>query len=104
VLGTLKLGWGRDNTFGLGDPDKGDPISWENMKRTSEWTHATYEYDVGERHFVWQRTKQRIFSDQPNMELTETAIDGTKGEVLAVYTGKFHLLFRLIFTSYCDRS
>lgn len=93
VLGTLKLGWGRDNTFGLGDPDKvvdgeikdgsGSEGEWFNLKRTSNWTHATYEFDWRGKTFVWQRTKQNVFSDQPDMELT------IKGEapLLAVYKG-----------------
>jgi len=88
VLGTLKLGWGRDNTFGLGDPTKieSDGIGggeWFNLKRTSEWTHATYEFEWRGKTFVWQRTKRRVFSDQPNMELFVKGQEGT----LAVYKG-----------------
>jgi hypothetical protein len=33
---------------------------------------------------VWQRTRQPIFADQPDLECRE---DGGGGEVLAVYTG-----------------
>jgi len=85
VLGTLKLGWGRDNTFGLGDPAKEGDLEWFNLRRTSEWTHATYEFEWRDKIYVWQRTKQRVFSDQPNMELF---VKGTSGTVLGVYKGK----------------
>lgn len=86
----LNLLWGRDNVFALGDPDAslvGTGLAWENMRRTSNWTHATYEFEYAvagvRRVFVWQRTRQAIFSDQPDLELRE------KGEqrVLASYKG-----------------
>lgn len=94
VIATLKLGWGRDNTFGLGDPAKGDPIDWENMRRVSDWTHSTYQFSYGSdstqggrKTFVWVRTKQGFWSDQPNMELREKSITGELGEVLGIYQG-----------------
>jgi hypothetical protein len=92
VLGTLKLGLFRDNTVGIGDPAKEKDIAWENLKRISQWTHATYEFSFGDkgerRTYIWQRTKQPFFSDQPDMELREKLMNGGMGETLAVYKGK----------------
>jgi hypothetical protein len=97
VLGVLKLGWGAENAYGLGDPEKeknGEgTVRWEALKRTSKWTHGTYEFVFAGRSFVWQRTKQMIFADQPDMELREIVrpeVGGSgqsEGEVLAVYIG-----------------
>jgi hypothetical protein len=99
ILGVLKLGWGAENVYGLGDPEKektGEGIMrWEGLKRTSKWTHGTYEFVFAERNFVWQRTRQMIFADQPDMELRErlrSEVQGGEtvendGEVLAVYIG-----------------
>lgn len=99
ILGTVKLGWGRDNTVGLGNPEKDQDIVWENLKRVSEWTHATYEFSFMEngdkKTYVWQRTKQRLYSDQPNMELKERLMGGMgDGEVLAVYKGNQGLMWK----------
>jgi hypothetical protein len=104
VLGVLNLLWSRDNVFAVGDPDaslgstsegEGDGVkslNWENMRRTSKWTHATYEFEYriegGERKkYVWQRTRQMIFADQPDLELREKVKDGGEGRVLAAYKG-----------------
>lgn len=73
--------------YGLGDPQKeeegGEPVRWEGLRRTSKWTHGTYEFVFQGRSFVWQRTAQPIFSDQPDLECKE--VGGS--EVLAVYIG-----------------
>lgn len=108
VLGVLNLLWSRDNVFTLGDPDSAPDsgsglgegrrgLEWENMRRTSRWTHATYEFEYqvevesGKRRerkrFVWQRTRQMIFADQPDLELREKREDGGAGRVLAAYKG-----------------
>lgn len=88
VLGVLKLGWGAENVYGLGDPSTegligGNPVRWEQLRRTSKWTHGTYEFAFRGRSFVWQRTGQGVFADQPDMECRR--VEG--GEVLAVYIG-----------------
>ncbi len=90
VLGVLKLGVFAENTVGLGDPNRGE-IEWERLKKVSNWTHGTYEFEFGgmgdRRTFTWQRTRQRILGDQPDMELRENVETGVSGEVLAVYKG-----------------
>lgn len=101
-MGVLKLGWGAENVYGLGDPEAEKTgqghVRWESLKRTSKWTHGTYEFVFAGRNFVWQRTRQMIFADQPDMELRErvrSEVQGDKGtevrendgEVLAVYLG-----------------
>lgn len=93
----LNLLWGKDNVFALGDPTSSlispRSLAWENMRRTSKWTHATYEFEYvveGRRgRFVWQRTRQAIFSDQPDLELREKEAGkgGGEGRVLAAYKG-----------------
>jgi len=95
VLGVLNLLWSRDNVFTLGDPDSGlvnpKSLNWENLRRTSKWTHATYEFSYAvegrRRNFVWQRTKRPVFADQPDLELREALEGGGEGKVLAAYKG-----------------
>ncbi|MCJ1366784.1 hypothetical protein MMC16_005914 [Acarospora aff. strigata] len=98
VIGTLKLGWYRDNIFGLGDPMKEKDITWENLKRTSDWTHGTYEFSFGEhgerRTYIWQRTHQSFFSDQPDMECREKLMGGGMGETLAIYKGNQGMMLK----------
>jgi hypothetical protein len=94
VLAVCNLLWSRDNVFTLGDPSSAinpKSLNWENLRRTSKWTHATYEFsytiDGERRRFIWQRTAQSIFADQPDMELREALEGGEQGKVLAVYIG-----------------
>jgi hypothetical protein len=98
IIGTLKLGYSRNNTAGIGDPAKEKDITWENLKRTSQWTYATYEFSFGDqgdrRTYIWQRTKQGFFSDQPNMELREKLMSGGMGETLAIYKGNQQFFHR----------
>jgi len=98
ILGVLKLGVFSENTFGIGDPNRGE-IEWERLKKVSNWTHGTYEFEFGgmgdRRTFTWQRTKRPIFGDQPDMELRENVESGPSGEVLAVYKGCQGFLTRL---------
>ena len=86
----LKLGVFSENTAGLGDPYR-DQVSYEALRRVSNWTHGTYEFEFGgigeRRRFTWQRTRQPIFGDQPDLELRENVESGGTGEVLATYTG-----------------
>jgi hypothetical protein len=90
ILGVLKLGVFSENTVGLGDPNRGN-VDWERLKKVSNWTHGTYEFEFGgmgdRRTFTWQRTKMQIFGDQPDMELRENVESGATGELLAVYKG-----------------
>ena len=76
--------------YGLGDPNvevgKGGEVRWEALRRTSKWTHGTYEFAFQGRTFVWQRTRQPIFADQPDLECCESG-GAAGGEVLAVYHG-----------------
>lgn len=67
-------------------------LAWENLRRTSKWTHATYEFEYVvegmRRRFVWQRTRQPVFADQPDLEMREVGGDVSGGgKVLAVYKG-----------------
>ena len=93
TLGVLKLGWGSENVYGLGDPtsekDGGEAVKWEPLRRSSKWTHGTYEFFFEGRGFVWHRTRMPIFADQPDLELREGVEGGSAGagEVLAVYIG-----------------
>jgi len=112
VIGVVKLSCWRDNFVGLGDPDtlgdgKEGEVVWERLRKTSNWTHSTYEFELedekGERRtYEWKRLRQGFFADQPDMELREvlTEIKGvgegqseernrveSRGEVLAVYKG-----------------
>jgi hypothetical protein len=90
TLGVLKLGVFSENTVGLGDPNR-DNIDYERLRRVSNWTHGTYEFEFGgmgdRRRFTWQRTRQPLFADQPDMELRENVESGSNGQVLAVYKG-----------------
>jgi hypothetical protein len=90
TLGILKLGVFSENTVGLGDP-KRDQIDYESLRRVSNWTHGTYEFEFGgmgdRRTFTWHRTRQNLFGDQPDMELRENVESGGSGQVLAVYKG-----------------
>jgi hypothetical protein len=90
ILGVLKLGVFSENTVGLGNPNR-DEMEYERLKRVSNWTHGTYEFDYGNRGdrktYTWQRTRQPIFGDQPDMELRENLETGGMGEVLAIYKG-----------------
>lgn len=73
--------------YGLGDPNaevgKEGEVRWESLRRTSKWTHGTYEFAFHGRNFVWQRTRQPIFADQPDMECRESG----GNDILAVYMG-----------------
>jgi hypothetical protein len=106
ILGVLKIGAWRENTVGLGDPNKGE-INWETLKKTSNWTHGTYEFEFGgmrnRRRFTWQRTRQPIFGDQPDLELRENVDSGATGDVLAVYKGCQGLFSRVRGTFYVMR-
>jgi len=106
ILGVLKLGVFSENTAGLGDPNRGE-IDWERLKKVSNWTHGTYEFDFGSmgdrRTFTWQRTRQPIFGDQPDMELRENVESGGTGQVLAVYKGCQGFLSRLRGTFYLKK-
>ncbi|KAE9365286.1 hypothetical protein N431DRAFT_430788 [Stipitochalara longipes BDJ] len=90
ILGVLKLGVFSENTVGLGDPNR-DQVFYEALRRVSNWTHGTYEFEFGgmgeRRRFTWQRTRQPIFGDQPDMELRENVESNGTGEVLATYKG-----------------
>ena len=90
ILGVLKLGVFSENTVGLGNPNR-DNIDYESLRRVSNWTHGTYEFEFGRmgdrRRFTWQRTRQPLFGDQPDMELKENVEGGADGQVLAVYKG-----------------
>lgn len=108
----MKLGCWRDNFVGLGDPDalgdgkEGEAV-WESLRKTSNWTHSTYEFELGgekgeKRTYEWRRTRQGFFADQPDLELREVLTERkgagkghgegnnrveVRGEVLAVYKG-----------------
>ena len=73
--------------YGLGDPEVekrgGEILRWEALRRTSKWTHGTYEFAFEDRRFVWQRTKMPFLADQPDLECREEG----GGEILAVYIG-----------------
>jgi hypothetical protein len=108
VLGVGKIGFSSafKNTIGLGDPDArgGADVMWEELRRTSRWTHSRYEWTFpfpisipsvdpkgGEelepglrRHqFTWQRTR-RSLDDQPDLALFTSA---EPQRMLARYTG-----------------
>jgi hypothetical protein len=106
TLGVLKLGVFSENTVGLGDP-KRDQVDYERLRRVSNWTHGTYEFEFGgmgdRRRFTWQRTRQPIFGDQPDMELRENMESGDNGQVLAVYKGCQGLFSRTRGTFYLRR-
>ncbi|KAN0089349.1 hypothetical protein V8E51_019609 [Hyaloscypha variabilis] len=106
ILGVLKLGVFSENTVGLGDPNR-DQISYQALRRVSNWTHGTYEFEFGgtgeRRRFTWQRTRYPIFGDQPDMELRENVESGGTGEVLAIYTGCQGFLSRTRGTFYLRR-
>ena len=90
TLGVLKLGVFSENTVGLGDPNR-DQIDYESLRRVSNWTHGTYEFEFGgsgdRRKFTWQRTRYSMFGDQPDLELRENVESGGTGQVLAMYKG-----------------
>jgi hypothetical protein len=106
VLGVGKIGISSafKNTVGLGDPDvkARANVLWEELRRTSRWTHSCYEWTFPfpislpsagskeerepglRRHqFTWQRTR-RSLDDQPDLALFASAEPQC---VLARYTG-----------------
>lgn len=66
-----------------------DGMVWEELRRTSSWTHGTYAFewmwaDGERRKYEWQRTSSPLkLDDQADMELVEK---GREGMVLAKYT------------------
>lgn len=62
---------------------------WEELRRTSSWTHGTYGFEWGwadgeRRKYEWRRTSSPLaLDDQADMELVEK---GREGMVLARYT------------------
>jgi hypothetical protein len=91
TLGVLKLSpFSSENTVGIGDPGTGKDgkwkgeMEWESLNCTSKWTHSTYEFEFRGKRFTWQRTRQRIFGDQPDLELRETV----ENEVVERVKGK----------------
>lgn len=62
---------------------------WEELRRTSSWTHGTYAFewmwaDGERRKYEWRRTSSPLMlDDQADMELVEK---GREGMVLARYT------------------
>jgi hypothetical protein len=106
TLGVLKLGVFSENTVGLGDPDR-DKVNYECLRRVSNWTHGTYEFEFGgsgeRRTFTWQRTRHSMFGDQPDLELRENVESGGSGQVLAIYRGCQGFLSRTRGTFYVRR-
>ena len=106
ILGVLRLGVFSENTVGLGDPNR-DQVNYERLRRVSNWTHGTYEFEYGgmgeRRTFSWQRTRQPLLGDQPDMELRENVESGGSGQVLAVYKGCQGFLSRTRGTFYLRR-
>ncbi|KAH8816916.1 hypothetical protein F5884DRAFT_777895 [Xylogone sp. PMI_703] len=99
VLAIFKLGWARNNTFGLGDPISNSgskEVVWEGMRKTSNWRHGTWQFEFGNgrerRTYVWQRTSQFFLADQPNLELRPASQENSgrqeETEPLGVYTGR----------------
>ncbi|OBT64677.1 hypothetical protein VE03_05901 [Pseudogymnoascus sp. 23342-1-I1] len=66
-----------------------DGMVWEELRRTSSWTHGTYAFewmwaDGERRKYEWRRTSSPLMlDDQADMELVEK---GREGMVLARYT------------------
>ncbi|KFY73786.1 hypothetical protein V499_06143 [Pseudogymnoascus sp. VKM F-103] len=64
-------------------------MAWEELRRTSSWTHGTYAFewmwaDGERRKYEWRRTSSPLMlDDQADMELVEK---GREGMVLARYT------------------
>lgn len=66
IIGVSHLTVSGTNTIGLGDSE-GDvnAMVWENLERTSKWTHADYQYDFAlgggletRTTFEWRRLKK----------------------------------------------
>ena len=70
--------WSGINTFGVRTPSNTavDGMVWEELRRTTTWTHATYAFewtwgDGERRKYEWRRTSPPLLDDQSDLHLVE---------------------------------
>jgi hypothetical protein len=78
IIGVVHLTLASTNTIGLGNPTT-DPngVVWEQLDRTSKWSHATYQFDYSlrvqeaRRKFTWKRVSRIPLTGSYSLQLVE---------------------------------